>query len=756
MRKITFSAILVLISTFSFAATGWFNDFLTISTNGASTPNNYFLSDATPASGATALQGKAFGLVTSLEITGADMKYWSDSQDRTGAAFYYKITNASNTFNFVPATEIIMDQVSLGGNDYQGTKTTTINLLAGLPSGAYQLHVWAKSWSGEGGQGDSWLTNNSANYVATFMKMPASTAPMSGTYKVGDVGNADFNSLSAVINAVNMYGVGGDILFEIATSLIETDLSLGVNTGAYKLTIKPAATTTPTVTFTNTGSSVNIDGHFVIGSPSANSASLIPTNNVTIDGSNIVNGTTKDLTFVGSASSVARGVIRIFGNCDDITIKNCIITGKNTSGNNNGCVHVTNYHNGTAGFIPDRLIIENNTLTNVDGNGAACVHISQSGSPTVGLTALKVKNNVMNGRVRAMFISYTNDGDITGNTISEISQTSQGSAAITLQTNFGTAGTFNIANNKITTISTINVTAGANNGVIGIDNQCVTPKIVNIYNNMLSGFAVGNAATTNSKIYGIRSTSTSTCNIFNNTILIPEMTNMTAFGSSYIAGIVFATAATTEAGPATTGGITTVKNNIIISNETTMKVWGIRRVGTGANFVSDNNIIYAATTNNFTGFFNASDAADLAAWRTASSQDAASKSVDVSFENAATGDLRIASASYQDANLQVVRLTDYVPKDIFGTDRDYYTYAGAHQAQAFLINENINPKNVTARIIRTSSGIEVQLDREANIELYTINGMLIDNARVNGTYSRNLNAGIYIIRIDGKATKFVK
>ncbi len=67
---------------------------------------------------------------------------------------------------------------------------------------------------------------------------------------------------------------------------------------------------------------------------------------------------------------------------------------------------------------------------------------------------------------------------------------------------------------------------------------------------------------------------------------------------------------------------------------------------------------------------------------------------------------------------------------------------------------NETAKNTS--IIRTSNGIEVQLDRAANIELYTINGVIIDKARVVGTYTRELNSGVYIIRIDGKSTKFVK
>ena len=69
-----------------------------------------------------------------------------------------------------------------------------------------------------------------------------------------------------------------------------------------------------------------------------------------------------------------------------------------------------------------------------------------------------------------------------------------------------------------------------------------------------------------------------------------------------------------------------------------------------------------------------------------------------------------------------------------------------------------NNKNITteARIMRTALGIEVSLSGEAKIELYNMKGMLLDSKTVTGSYSRNLDNGIYIIRINGKSTKFIK
>lgn len=515
-------------------------------------------------------------------------------------------------------------------------------------------------------------------FVSLFITSLSFGQALSGTYQVG--AGQTYTTLKAAIDDINTKGIAGDVLLEITSDLTEAaDIALGVNTGANKITIKPQAGVNPKITFSSIVTT-SIDGHFVIGSPTANSTNLIATNNVIFDGSNTVNGTTKDLTLIGATTSVQKSIIRIFGNNDYIVIKNCVITNNSTSGASTAPINVTNYNASSTNYLPDNLLIENNTLNSVSGNGSTAIHISNSGTPNVGNSGLIIRNNIIFGRQRGMFISYTNSGDIYGNTISEISQTDQGSAAITLQTNFGTAGTFNIYNNKITALTTINKTAGANNGVIGIDNQCVSPKIVNIYNNMITGMGPGNASTTNSKIYAIRVTSSGTSNIYNNTIAIPEMTDMTAFGASLVAGIAFASAAATEASPT---GTINIKNNIFISNETgtAMKVWAIRRVGTAGTFTSDYNNIYATNNtnlNNFVGYFNTSDAAALSNWQSASSQDSNSKSKAVNFISAT--DLSLTGASIDDVDLAVPAIGAPVNDDIFGNVRHTpKVYMGAHE-----------------------------------------------------------------------------
>ena len=509
---------------------------------------------------------------------------------------------------------------------------------------------------------------------------------MSGTYKVGVTDPvSDFTTLKAAVDAINTNGVAGDVLLEITSDLNEAaNISLGVDMSTFKLTIKPASGLSPVITFSDGTTSASIDGHFVIGSPNALNTNLISTNNIIIDGSNTVDGITKNLTINGPVTTAQRSVFRIYGNNDNITIKNCIIICKSTSGNTTAPINITNYNASSTNYTPDNITIINNTLTGGLANGGSGVTLSNSGTPTTLMTVVKVQNNIISARAtRAILFNYVGDGEISGNTITHDCQLSTGAAqTIAVMSGGSASGTFNIFNNKITQVKTWNTAAGpsASNGAIAIDNQLASPKIVNIYNNFITGFTIATATVKGVKIYGIRHIGGSTSNIFHNTIVIPEMTDMTDVSGSYIAAIAFVTGAATEAAPS---GIINIKNNIVVSNESTMKVWGIRRVGTGGTFSSNNNVIYAASSNNYTGFFSATDAATLTDWRTLSNQDANSKSLNVLFTNTATGDLSLTGASVGDWQLAVPKQAT-VLTDINGDTRADLTYAGADEAATAL------------------------------------------------------------------------
>jgi hypothetical protein len=164
MRKIfTLLFAILMVSANIFGATGWYQDYAKLKLNGGS--EGYYWIGENPSFG-TELNGANLGTVSTLTI-GCDMRYWSDTQDRTGGAYYYKIMSADNSTEVVAQVEVIWTQSGPDGNNYQGLHEPDVNVLSGLANTTtYKLHVWAKNWGS--GQGDQFLNNGGANYVATF------------------------------------------------------------------------------------------------------------------------------------------------------------------------------------------------------------------------------------------------------------------------------------------------------------------------------------------------------------------------------------------------------------------------------------------------------------------------------------------------------------------------------------------------------------------------------------------------------------
>jgi hypothetical protein len=565
---------------------------------------------------------------------------------------------------------------------------------------------------------------------------------MSGTFKVGTTEvSPNFTSLAAAVEAINTSNITGNIVLEISSDLTEpANIGLGVNSNSFGITIRPDADVDRTITFTQLSDNASPTGHLVIGYQGVaagwTDANTIATNNVTIDGF-AVGGTTKRLKFTNlNADVVGARVLVVVGACQNTTIKNCIVENKTTNtGSPTAIVGVL--RKGTSiEVIPGNFVIENNTIICSASSVGMGIRMTTSGTATGTVTALGFvcKNNIISAQRRIIELNYVNGGEISGNTIS-ISQPTSTTLAYGIWTSTGCAGTFNIFGNKIISAS---VSGAETSGTLGLRALSLGGSVTcNVYNNMFAG--MNRSGTATGSVNQTYCFFACTGNIYNNTFYMPALTATSIPG--YYTAIQLSTANPN------------IKNNIFISNEDAIINAFYSAVTTGE---SDYNIFYnrVGTTKSLI----VTGSATFLAYRGVNpTKDSNSKSVNVNFENAATGDLRIAGLSVQDNQLRVPSLTAVIT-DILSTVRNTeFTYAGAHESTLpFLTTEVDNTKATPARIIRTSAGIEVQLDREASIELYDIKGMLIDNARVNGTYTRNLNAGIYIIRIDGKATKFVK
>jgi hypothetical protein len=564
---------------------------------------------------------------------------------------------------------------------------------------------------------------------------------MSGTYKVGTTEGAHYASLSAAVAAINAATIEGDIVLEITSDITEaTNFGLAKDFGTNKLTIRPDADAERTITFTQATANTFPLGHFVIGyltagfTAAVNDTYHIGTSNVTIDGY-AVGGTTKRLKFTTSAASLAgSSLITVYGDADNVTIKNCFLENKSTAATPRAIYYYARTATGTIEAVPDNLTIDNNHISSMGSSTGQGIVGVNSGTGSSRPTNMSITNNYVIAQGRCMEIHYFGSGLlIQGNEIKLSQQASSGTTNYGLWVRTG-VGPVNIIGNKFTEVST---KEAGTTGTLGTRAISCGALEHNIFNNTFSGMNRTGAATVNvaqSYVFLL-----GTGKVYNNTFYMPALTASGTPGE-YVA-------LQTQ-----NSKVYDIKNNIFISDDDNKAVF-IRDINTTA----PNYNIYHLRAGN-TNARVVSTFATLEAYQTANpTLDINSKSVNVTFEDAAAGDLRIAGLSIQDMNLEVPKLAE-VPTDMFGTVRANMTYAGAHQSVLPFIDPSTGTKNpgMNVMIQNTTNGIQINLDRESSVEIYTVNGMLIDKAIATGTYSRALDSGVYILRINGNASKFVR
>lgn len=480
-------------------------------------------------------------------------------------------------------------------------------------------------------------------------------ADMSGTYTVGTGGT--YATLGAAVTDLNAATITGNVVLEIISDLTEpTNIGLCKDFGNYSLIIRPDQDVDRIITFTQAGDNGASSGNFIIGlSNIALWSSIGTSKNITIDG--FANGgSTRRLTFQNqSTNNNACKPIMVLGSTDNINIKNCILLDKTTGSSAFGAFTIRVRVESSVDYIPNNITVDNCILSSVSST-AAGIAITNSNTPTGRSVGLVFKNNKIEVKHRGISLNYSGTCSIYNNEI-KVNQTTSGMAS------FGIGGTSsglvltNIYNNRIIQLGTAN-TAGGGNGIRGI--QASGGGTWNIYNNFITGFSTPTTGTT--EALGIRVGSAS--NIYNNTILINNITT-TGAGTTPTACIV---------NYSTTCNLA---NNILITQEDDIASYCIYQSGTLTS--SDYNLLYRnGTTNAKIGYAAGAPQATLVDWQTASTKDKNSKSVDVLFTNAATGDLHLAGASVNDVNL-AAPLQATVTNDIDGTVRTAITYKGAHQ-----------------------------------------------------------------------------
>lgn len=567
---------------------------------------------------------------------------------------------------------------------------------------------------------------------------------LSGTYKVG-VGETapNFASLSEAVTALNTNGLAGDVVLEITSDITEAaNIGLGVNTNGHSITIRPDQDVNRTITFTQLADNTSPTGHFVIGYPTSglsvawSDANTIATSNVTIDGY-AVGGSERRLIFTNTnAAHTNARMIVVVGACQNTVVKNCIINNLTTNTGSPFCVGAV-VRKGTAIEVaPTNLTIDNNILTATGNAVAMGMRFTNSGTiASAKVEGLIIKNNTITARRRLIEINYTNGADIYKNEFKTQQTGAPGTVSYGLWTSTAVTGTVKIHENRFTQAFT-EETGAFGHRVVSLSSGAT----YEIYNNMFAGLDKTKPSTAILNLAYLFYSGVSG-KIYNNTFYMKALTDPSAAATGYYNAIQLS------------GNTAEIKNNIFISDEPThANTAFISAVPTPA---SDYNVYYLRQSH--TGSKIVAAYTTLGDYQTANlTKDVNSRYVNVIFADAAAGDLSIAGASVKDEDLAVPRL-DAVLTDILGTSRATTTYAGAHESELpfiFTSNENIQQESI--RVKQTFTGIEVELDGTSNIELYNINGMLIDKTSADGVYTRELGKGMYIIRVNGQAQKFVR
>jgi len=481
-------------------------------------------------------------------------------------------------------------------------------------------------------------------------------ADMSGTYTVGTGGN--YATLGAAVSDLNAATITGNVVLEIVSDITEpTNVGLCKDFGNYNLIIRPDQDVDRIITFTQAGDNGASSGNFIIGlSNIALWSSIGTSKNITIDGF-AIGGSTRRLTFQNqSTNNNACKPIMVLGSTDNINIKNCILLDKTTGSSAFGAFTIRVRVESSVDYIPNNITVDNCILSSVSST-AAGIAITNSNTPTGRSVGLVFKNNKIEVKHRGISLNYSGTCNIYNNEI-KVNQTASGMAS------FGIGGTSagliltNVYNNRIIQLGTAN-TAGGGNGIRGI--QASGGGTWNIYNNFITGFSTPTTGTT--EALGIRVGSTS--NVYHNTIVL---NNISTTGSG-----------TTPTGCIVNYGSTcNLANNILITQEDDIASYCIYQSGTLTT--SDYNLLYRTGSNNAKiGYFGGAARATLTEWQTASAKDINSKSSDVTFTDAATGDLHLTGASVNDVNL-AAPLQATVANDIDDNVRTALTYMGAHQA----------------------------------------------------------------------------
>jgi hypothetical protein len=203
------------------------------------------------------------------------------------------------------------------------------------------------------------------------------------------------------------------------------------------------------------------------------------------------------------------------------------------------------------------------------------------------------------------------------------------------------------------------------------------------------------------------------------------------------------------------------RNNILVNTRVngsgaTGKHFAINlNVDDNTNLICNNNDLFVngdgtAVGNRKTG----GEAATLAIWQAITNLDDQSFSLDPLFLNT-TGtsayDYKVNSTIDMKGSMEEITA---VTKDFDNVTRDAnMPRIGAFETR--YVTGLSTTKTASFNILRNGNNILIPLEGENTVELYAMNGQLIEKTRLTGSYSRTLNNGLYVVRVNGISGKIV-
>ena len=464
--------------------------------------------------------------------------------------------------------------------------------------------------------------------------------------------------------------------------------------------------------------------------------------------SSVQNNTIKNFSWSNSANSAWTGLFVGSGDANIGTV-----TGNTIGDNSTGSI---NYQAGTGtgnvyGInvnIVGTVVCQNNTIGSITaGNNPSTGTTNITGIyKSSGAGTITINNNTIGS---TSTLSSINDISTGANTISGINCGGSGTNII----NGNTIANLVNATNVAGSIWALRVSAGTNTVNANFMTGLSTPNSITTTAANLNGiFISGSAGTYSNNIISLGDNNPNSINGISESGAAGQNNNI-YFNTVQISGNP--TSGTLKS-ICLYGGANTntrdYRNNILSNTRSTASGsnvhYPIYILNSGGTLTCDNNDYFKSGTGGTLGYYGTY----VTALPIVTGNDANSLTVNPVFTNAG-GFLAEDYKTSSSVSLNGIAGTG-VLLDFAGVSRNTTPRMGAYDISFTTKLNNIETTN--AVILQNATGIVVPLTGTSTIELFTQNGMLIEKTQANGSYSRKLDNGMYIIRINGKSMKFIK